>query len=170
MRLMLTTTHEALQKSLRDVHAAELKTLETERRYLEDKVKSLGSRNQLLAERINSLDALVKSQQSTIDRAMSDLVILKGAGRVRREIEPPIERPTLDPDVDVTDEIGDLDKRNDLIAEARRTYDELVKEIDVSQVKPEVLKAAIPESEEAWKREHTPIINHDDAALAFLGD
>jgi hypothetical protein len=165
MRLMLSTTHETLLQSLRDVHAAQLQLLQLKLDHAQELLK-LTRANFTVAEdrsyqaqvRVRKLELLVASQQETIKTAMSDLVILKGAGRVRSEQEkqpPPVE---LRPDIEITDAPTDTEARRQLLKEAREEYDRalerLSQEIDITNVTAEAAKAAIPESPEAWRREH----------------
>lgn len=170
MRLMLSTTHETLLQSLRDVHAAQLELRELRVLQLQEKLESERTVNQALELRLKLLADLVASQQQTIKTAMSDLVILKGAGRVRSEQETPPDRPELRPDIEITDAPTDLEDRRKLISDAEREYEEalarLAKEIDTSNVTPAAVAAAIPESEEAWRREHAQ--PSDDSILAFV--
>jgi hypothetical protein len=158
MLLMLSTTHDALTKSLRDVHAAQLQLLEVKLLHSQQEMRRRDLENGQLEVRLKSLSDLVVSQQKTISMAMSDLVILKGAGRMRTEQEKPPEPQELRPDVEITDQPTDISDRRSLVKQAADEYERalaaLAAEVDTSNVTPAALAAAVPASVEDWKREH----------------
>jgi hypothetical protein len=155
---MLWTTHETLVKSLQDVRAAEAQVHNLRILHLQEQLESARVVKQALELRVKMLADLVVSQQQTIKTAMSDLVILKGAGRVRTEQEKPPESQELRPDVEITDAPTDISDRRSLVKQAQDEYERalaaLAQEVDVSNVSPEAVAAAMPASEEDWKREH----------------
>jgi hypothetical protein len=158
MRLMLLTTHETVVKSLQDVHAAQLQVSNLRILHLQEQLESARNANLDLKSRLKVASELIVSQQKTINAAMSDLVILKGAGRVRTEQEKPPEAQELRPDVEITDQPTDLPDRRDLVKQAAEEYERalaaLAKEVDVSNLTPAAIAAAIPASPEDWEREH----------------
>jgi hypothetical protein len=107
---------------------------------------------------LKAASELIVSQQRTISTAMSDLVILKGAGRIRSEQDKPPELQELRPDVEITDQPVDISDRRRLIKDAAEEYERTLAalecEVDTSKVTPEAVKAAIPASREEWEREH----------------
>jgi hypothetical protein len=173
MRLMLSTTHEALLKSLRDVHAAQLQVERLKLQQAQEQLESGKAVNAALELRLKLLSDLVTSQQRTINTAMSDLVILKGAGRVRTEAEKPHEPQELRPDVEITDAPTDMADRRGLIKQAADEYERalaaLAKEVDVSKVTPAALAAAVPASPEDWEREHAQPSDSDRVVLVPAG-
>jgi hypothetical protein len=158
MRFMLWTTHATLLKSLQDVHAAQLQLESLKQLHLQQQLRRAELANASLETRINLLSDLVTSQQQTIKTAMSDLVILKGAGRVRTEQEKSPEAQELRPDVEITDAPTDISDRRNLIKQAADEYERalaaIAAEVDVSKVTPEAVAAAVPQTLEDWKREH----------------
>jgi hypothetical protein len=173
MLLMLSTTHEALLRSLRDVHAAQLQVESLKLLQAQNQLESVKTVNAALELRLKLLSELVTSQQRTINTAMSDLVILKGAGRVRTEAEKPHEPQELRPDVEITDAPTDLTDRRRLVKDAEEEYERalaaLVKEVDVSRVTPAALAAAVPASPEDWEREHAQPTDSDRVVLVPAG-
>jgi hypothetical protein len=158
MRLMLWTTHATLLKSLQDVHAAQLQVESLKRLQLAEQLEAVKSLYVDLQSRLKAASELIVSQQQTIKTAMGDLVILKGAGRVRTEQEKPPEAQELRPDVEITDAPTDISDRRNLIKQAADEYERalaaIAAEVDVSKVTPEAVAAAVPQTLEDWKREH----------------
>jgi hypothetical protein len=173
MLLMLSTTHEALLKSLRDVHAAQLQTESLKQLHLQQELRRAELANGALELRLKLLSDLVTSQQKTINTAMSDLVILKGAGRVRTEAEKPHEPQELRPDVEITDAPTDMADRRSLIKQAADEYERalaaIAKEVDISKVTPAALAAAVPASPEDWEKEHAQPTDSDRVVLVPAG-
>jgi predicted ribosome quality control (RQC) complex YloA/Tae2 family protein len=155
---MLITTHQALLKSLRDVHAAQLQTETLKLAQLTEKLEVAKEYCENFRTQLKASSELIHSQQKTISMAMSDLVILKGAGRIRSEQDKPPEPQELRPDVEITDQPADIPDRRKLIKDAEAEYERAIaaleREVDTSQVTPEAVAAAVPESLEAWKEEH----------------
>jgi len=170
MPLILISTHQALLKSLQDVHAAQLQTERLRALHLQEQLDLAKAQNQHLQNRLVITTQLVVSQQKTISMAMSDLVILKGAGRIRSEQDKPPDLQELRPDVEITDAPTDIGDRRELIKDAQEQYERtlaaLEKEIDTSKVTPEEVEAAIPASREEWEREHAqPTDSHLDPVV-----
>ena len=173
MRLMLSTTHEALLRSLRDVHAAQQEVFRLKLAQLQEKLDEKIYEASQLQVRLKVASELIVSQQKTINTAMSDLVILKGAGRVRTEAEKPHEPQELRPDVEITDAPTDIADRRSLIKDAEEEYERalaaIAKEVDVSKVTPAALAAAVPASPEDWEREHAQPSDSDRVFLVPAG-
>jgi hypothetical protein len=123
-------------------------------------------------DRLKLLSELVVSQQKTISTAMSDLVILKGAGRVRTEQEKSPEPQELRPDVEITDQPTDISDRRDLVKQAAEEYEralaKLAQEVDTSNLTPAAIAAAIPATREDWEREHAQPADSDRELIAGL--
>jgi hypothetical protein len=172
MRLMLLTTHETLVKSLQDVSAAQSQVANLRILHLQEQLESARTANLDLKARLKVASELIVSQQKTINTAMSDLVILKGAGRVRSEQQKPPEPQELRPDVEITDQPTDLPDRRQLIKDAAEEYERalaaLAAEVDISDVTPAAVAAAVPESLEAWKEEHAQPPDSDRELVAGL--
>jgi hypothetical protein len=172
MLLMLTDTHDRLLRSLRDVHAAQQEVFRLKLAQVQEKLEAEMYERSQLQVRLKVASELIVSQQRTISTAMSDLVILKGAGRVRTEQGKPPEAQELRPDVEITDQPTDLGDRRNLVKQAAEEYERalaaLAREVDVSNVTPAAVAAAIPESLEAWKEEHAQPTDSDRELVAGL--
>lgn len=169
MLLMLTATHDLLVRRLQAVHAAQLQTAELKLQQMTEKLRDSQQTNQYLTVQVRVLTEAIVSQQQTIRTAMSDLVILKGAGRVRSEPDKPPDPRELRPDVEITGEPTDLADRRDLIRQAREEYEaalrKLEEEVDTSKVTQADIEAAIPATAEDWEREHAQPTDPDDRVL-----
>jgi len=155
---MLITTHQALLRSLRDVHAAQEQVFRLKMSQLREELEAEIYEADQFRVQLKAASELIVSQQKTISMAMSDLVILKGAGRIRMEQDKPPELQELRPDVEITDQPTDISDRRKLIKDAEAHYERAIaaleREVDTSRVTQEAVAAAIPESLEAWKEEH----------------
>lgn len=154
MRLMLSRTHELLTQSLRDVHAAKLETMTLQFQQVSLQLQREKYRTEDLKTRLDVAQKLIVSQQNTIHSAMQDLVVLKGAGRVRQAPKEQEAEGVIEPDVDIVDQPSGVAEKTRLLREAENELAKILDGVDVKKVTPEALAAAIPASEEDWRREH----------------
>lgn len=176
MPFMLIKTHATLLQAIRDAHATEL-TLERQRAqdaqsallklhqaehdlfqarlsFAQEKLGAAEKLNQAFVAEKLALVSTIRSQQDTLRSAMQDLVILKGAGRVRTETGKQAEGQGIPPDVEITDEMSDVPSRKRLLQEAEQEYERVIAGLDTSKVTGEALAAAIPASADDWREEH----------------